>query len=307
MATGRTLLITGASGFVGSKLARLIAGPITGPASPISFHRIVEAFERYRRAAQKNEEDRVVIITGAGGGLGYALARVHAENGHRLVLFEKDQARLERTYMMVRALGAEAICIEGDVCDSSDCGRAVDAARRAFGGIDVLYNNAGIPLRGLFKDIDSNDVERVLEVNFMGSVKMTEAALPALRRSAGRIAVISSVAGFAPLTGRTAYAASKHALHGFFGSLRSELLADGVCISIVCPGYLNTKFRHQANDGARQMDVDEAARAIADAVERRQPLALVGRTARLAMWVHRLSPSTFERLMRRSVEEEFPT
>ena len=266
-----------------------------------------EAFERYRRARRPDQGDRVVLITGAGGGLGCELARVHAKRGHRLVLTDRDPDGLERTYMMVKALGADAIRVEGDVCDDADCRRAVDLACRTFGGVDFLYNNAGIPLRALFEESDADEVRRVLEVNFLGAVRMTEAALPSLRRRAGRIAVTSSVAGFAPLTGRTAYAASKHALHGFFESLRSEVDADGVSISLVCPGYLNTKFRRQAKDGAAEMDVTQAAEAIVDAVEERQPMVLIGRTARLAWWVRRLAPSAFEKLMRRSVRDEFPT
>ncbi len=266
-----------------------------------------EAFERYRRARRPTEEERVILITGAGGGLGCALTRAHAEKGHSLVLVDRDPQGLERSYMMARALGCEAIRVEADVSNLRDCRRAVDLARRKFGGLDVLYNNAGVALRALFEESDAQEVERVLDVNFLGAVRMTEAALSSLRSRAGRIVAVSSVAGFAPLTGRSAYAASKHALHGFFGSLRSEVAADGVSVSLVCPGYLNTQFRSHATDGANEMDVGEAARAIVDAVDDRQPMILVGRTARLSWWVHRLAPSVFERLMRRSVRREFPT
>jgi NAD(P)-dependent dehydrogenase (short-subunit alcohol dehydrogenase family) len=266
-----------------------------------------EAFERYRRARRPDADDRVVVLTGAGGGLGYALARVHASRGHNLVLLDNDEAALERTYMMVRAQGGEAIRRQADVCSEDDCHEAVRAAERAFGGVDVLYNNAAIGLRSFFHDSDAAEVAKVLDVNFLGAVRMTQAALRLLRRRAGRIAVISSVAGFAPLTGRTAYAASKHALHGFFGSLRSELLADGVSISLVCPGYLNTGFREDAADGASELDVDQAAEAIVEAVQTRRRMLLVGRTAKLAWWVRRIAPTVFERLMRRSVKDEFPT
>ncbi len=266
-----------------------------------------EAFERYRKAQATSPDDRVVLLTGAGGGLGRALARAHADRGHDMVLFDRDPVALERTYMMVRARGSEALRIKGDVCSTDDCRRAVDAAKRAFGGVDVLYNNAAIPLRSFFEDSDTDEVQRVLEVNFLGAVRMTEAALPQLRRRSGRIAVISSVAGFAPLTGRTAYAASKHALHGFFGSLQSEVLADNVSISLVCPQYLNTGFRKDAADGAKELDVDEAAETIADAVEARRRMVLIGATAKAAWWAQRLVPSVFERLMRHSVRDEFPT
>ncbi|MFW6053988.1 MAG: SDR family NAD(P)-dependent oxidoreductase, partial [Persicimonas sp.] len=108
-------------------------------------------------------------------------------------------------------------------------------------------------------------------------------------------------------TGRTAYAASKHALHGFFGSLHSEVLADDVSISLVCPQYLNTGFRKEAADGAKELDVAEVAETIADAVEARRRMVLIGTTAKMAWWAQRLAPTVFERLMRHSVRDEFPT
>jgi UDP-glucose 4-epimerase len=271
-----------------------------------------QAFERYRRARRHDDDSgpgdpKVVMVTGAGGGLGYALAHAHAERGDRLVLVDRDAEALERTYMMVRAQGGEAICVECDVREGAQCRQAVEASVDVFGGLDTLYNNAAIPLRGLFKDTDADQVARVIDVNLLGSVRMTEAALPSIRARSGRIVTISSVAGFAPLTGRTAYAASKHALHGFFESLRTEVDADGVSITLACPAYIKTAFRDDASDGAAELDVDVAARAIVEAAEARRRLALIGRTAQLAWWANRFAPTVFEKLMRRSVRDEFPS
>ncbi|MFW5966089.1 MAG: SDR family oxidoreductase [Persicimonas sp.] len=266
-----------------------------------------EAFERYRRARREDAPGRTVLITGAGGGLGCALAREHVERGDDVVLFDTDPVGLERTYMMARAHGGEAVCLRGDVTSQADCMRAVETAVEAFGGIDLLYNNAGIPQRGFFDETDADKVARVLEVNLMGAVRMTEAALPYLRRRRGGVVAISSVAGFAPLTGRTAYAASKHGLHGFFESLRTEVAGEGVSVTMVCPAYLATRFRREASDGAEELDVDRAAETIVDGVLEERRLILVGRTAHLAWWMRRLAPGLFEQLMRRSVREEFPT
>jgi UDP-glucose 4-epimerase len=270
-------------------------------------HTTAQAFERYRQARQARDSSRVIMVTGAGGGLGYALAQAHAERGHRLVLVDRDADALERTYMMVRALGCEAVCVECDVRDGDQCRQAVATAKDIFGGLDTLYNNAAIPLRAKFEDIDADQVAQVIDVNVIGSVRMTEAALPLIRASGGRIAAISSVAGFAPLVGRTAYAASKHALHGFFESLRTEVDGDGVSVTLACPSYIKTAFREGASDDATELDVDVAASAIVEAVEARTRLALVGRTARLAWWVNRVAPSVFEKVMRHSVRDEFPT
>lgn len=266
-----------------------------------------EAFERYRQGKLARDASRVVMITGAGGGLGFALAKAHATRGHRLVLVDRDADALERTYMMARAQGAQAVRVVCDVRDQPQCDRAVDTAKETFGSLDTLYNNAAIPLRGMFKDIDADQVAQVIDVNVLGSVRMTQAALPLIRQRQGRIAAISSVAGFAPLTGRTAYAASKHALHGFFDSLRTEVDGDDVSVTLACPSYIKTAMRRDAADGAQELDVNVAAQSIVDAVEARQRQVMVGRTAQLAWWANRLAPSVFEKLMRRSVKDEFPT
>lgn len=265
-----------------------------------------EAFERYRKA-RTLDGPATVLITGAGGGLGFELARAHARRGDRLALLERDPTALERTFMMVRASGAQALAINADLRDPADCQRAIAQTSEAFGGIDLLYNNAAIPSRALFADTTSARIEEVIDVNLMGAVRITEAALPYLTRSRGRICAISSVAGFAPLTGRTAYAASKHALHGFFDSLRTELVDQGVSVTLACPAYIKTAFRKDARDNASELNPSEVADAIIDATIHRRRIALIGATARQAYWLHKFAPSIFERLMRRSVKDEFPT
>ncbi len=255
-----------------------------------------QAFERYRKARQDTAP--VVLITGAAGGLGRALAEEHARRGARLALVDLRPADLD--------LDGDHLIIEADLTSEEDCRRAVDETLERFGELHVLYNNAGLPLRSLFHDADLSRIHEVLDVNLMGSIRMTHAALPHLIAARGRIAVISSVAGFAPLKGRTAYAASKHGLHGFFESLRTEVDDQGVSITMVCPSYLSTEFRQNARDGATEVDASEAARQIADAVLNRRRQALVGTTAHVSYWLRRVAPGLFERLMERSVRSEFP-
>jgi NAD(P)-dependent dehydrogenase (short-subunit alcohol dehydrogenase family) len=109
-----------------------------------------------------------------------------------------------------------------------------------FGALDGLVNNAGISHRSLFQDTDPAVIRRVMEVNFFGAMQMTHAALPHLLQTRGMVTAISSVAGYAPLLGRTGYAASKHALHGFFDSLRTEVEERGVGVTLVCPSFIAT-------------------------------------------------------------------
>ncbi len=248
----------------------------------------------------------VVMITGAGGGLGSALACEHGSMGHRLALVDRNKEALERVYLMLRARGHQALAIEADITDDEACRRAVEDSLREFGHLDILYNNAGIPLRSSFDETDVEAFERVIDVNLMGSVRITRAALEPIKERGGRIAAISSVAGFAPLTGRSAYAASKHGMHGFFETLRSEVHSKGVSVTMVCPGYISTSFRKHATDGASELAPGQAARQIYNGVMERQRLVLVGTTARFSWWISRLAPRVFERLMRRSVRDEFP-
>jgi short-subunit dehydrogenase len=178
-----------------------------------------------------------------------------------------------------------------------------------YGRIDVLINNAGISHRSPFAQTGLAVLRRVMDVNFLGAVQLTHSALPHLVQSRGAIATISSVAGFSPLIARTGYAASKHALHGFFGSLRSELRTQGIDVTLVCPSFIATAIDRNAlgADGqsarhaqvviGRRMTPEYVADRIAVGMSRRRPLLLIGATAHQAWWLSRLAPSLFERIM----------
>ncbi len=139
--------------------------------------------------------------------------------------------------------GAQALALNCDVTDAASCADAIRSAVERFGGVDVLVNNAGITHRSAFATTDPAVLRRVMEVNFFGAMNLTHHALPHLLRSRGAIVAISSVAGFAPLIARTGYAASKHALHGFFESLRSEVRSQGVDVTLVCPSFIAHRDR----------------------------------------------------------------
>lgn len=180
----------------------------------------------------------------------------------------------------------------------------------------MLINNAGITHRSAWRRTDPAVTRRVMEVNFFGSVHCTRAALDALCASSGLIIVVSSVAGFAPLIARTGYAAAKHALHGFFESLRAELADEGVGVLMVCPSFIATGIDRNALSGdgqpARHGQKIVGARARPEAVagevlraaERGRQLLLPGRMAKLAWWVSRLAPRYYARVMARRLRAE---
>lgn len=259
---------------------------------------------------------RVVAISGAAGGLGRALCLRFAAAGARIVALDRDAPALVRLETELRALGAEAIATACDVTNEDECTRALDRAVRSLGALDVLVANAGITHRSAFERTKPEVIRRVMQVNFFGAVHCTHAALPHLVARRGMIVAISSVAGFAPLVARTGYAASKHALHGFFDSLRTEIEPQGVRVLLVCPSFIRTGIEAGAlaGDGSpvthRQSIVGERstpeaiAQAIFEAATREKRLLLPDTVSRRAWWAMRLAPRYYERRMLRALAAE---
>ncbi len=260
--------------------------------------------------------DMVVVITGAAGSLGLALARVFAGAGAKIAALDRDANGADALAGELRNGGREALGLGCDVTDADACARAMAQVVETWGRIDVLVNNAGITHRSAWRRTDAAVTRRVMEVNFFGSINCARAALDALIASRGLIVVVSSVAGFAPLIARTGYAASKHALHGFFESLRAELADDGVEVLIVCPSFIDTGIdrnalggdgapaRHaQEVVGARARPEDVAAQVLRAAARGRR-LLLPGRMAKLAWCVSRLAPGYYARAMARRLRRE---
>ena len=261
------------------------------------------------RGATGPPSTRTVVITGAAGGIGAALARRYARDGARVALLDRDA---EGAAAVAADLGDDVARAWGcDVTSAADCQAAVAGVVSAWGGVDILVNNAGITHLGAFADTEVEVIRNVMEVNLFGAVNCTKAALPWLLDRRGQIVVLSSVAGVAPLAGRTGYAASKHALHGFFDSLRSEHRHEGLRVLIVCPSFVDTPIGDNAlgpTGGPAPTEARTGVRTpmppevVADAIvgaRRGRRLLLVPREARLALWTARLVPRLYERLMLR--------
>ena len=254
-----------------------------------------------------------VTITGAAGGIGTALAHRFGRDGAHVALLDIDRSALQARTAELAEQGIEALPVECDVTSLESCRDAIASVIDAFGGGDVLINNAGVTHLSQFADTEVEVIRRVMEVNFFGAVHCTKAALDSLVERRGRIAVLSSVAGFSPLATRCGYSAAKHALHGMFDSLRPELRASGVTVTIVCPFFVKTDMGDRAlgGDGGRpQMartqtgtpsDPDWLADEIHRAVSRGRRLLVPSRGAKLSYAVSRLLPGFYERMMARRI------
>ena len=253
-----------------------------------------------------------MVVTGAAHGIGAALVGCFAQSGHAVAVLDIDADAAATRAEQIHGQGGTALSIGCDVTRASECSDAISQVIETWGEIDVLVNNAGITHVGLVRDTDPDVLRRVMDVNFFGAVHCTQAALPSLLERKGRVAVLSSVAGFAPLATRAGYVASKHAVQGFFETLRTEHAADGLTVTIACPSFVETGIGTRAlgadgeaaGDDARTgvahaVGPDEAARRIVQGVERRDRIVWVGHEARRAWWVNALAPRLYERLMLR--------
>lgn len=190
---------------------------------------------------------QVVVLTGASSGIGHAMALQLADQNAKIVLAARDRQRLKGLEKQCREKGASALAVPTDVAEESQCHRLIETTIGTYGGIDCLINNAGVSMWSRFEDLrDLQVLETLLRVNYLGAAYCTYHALPHLKKSSGRIAAISSLAGKTGIPTRAGYAASKHAMHGFFDTLRIELRGSGVSVTIVCPGFVATEVRQRA-------------------------------------------------------------
>jgi NAD(P)-dependent dehydrogenase (short-subunit alcohol dehydrogenase family) len=190
-------------------------------------------------------QGKTVLITGGSSGIGRATALRVAAFGAHVVLAARNAATLEQVAQEITALGAEALPVPTDVTDAEQCKRAVEAAVERFGRLDVLICSAGVSMRALFADSDLAVVERVLRVNFFGTLYCTHFAVAHVKRSRGSLVAISSLVGKRGVPSYAAYSASKGAVQGLYESLRVELAPDGIHVGVVSPGFVDTPLRNR--------------------------------------------------------------
>jgi len=262
-------------------------------------------------------KDKVVVITGGASGIGAALGSCFGQEGSKIALLDVDENALKAIEQGFLARGVDVFARTCDVTQEEDSNQAIQAILHQYGGIDVLINNAGVTQISLFRDTPVSVLRRVMEVNFFGALYCTKAALGSLIERKGMIIVISSTAGVAPLMGRTGYSASKHALHGLFESLRSELLPHGVHVMMACPGFTRTQLQSRALHRTKyqprseedwvgkQAAPEEVARAIYRGAVKRKRFLILTPVGKLSYFLNKFAPALYERMMVRKLERKF--
>jgi len=265
-------------------------------------------------------KDAVAVVTGAGGGLGQALALELASRGARLALTDRNPENLAKSCEACRAAGADVSEHMFDMADTHAIAALPDVVVERHGSVDLVVNNAGVALAGTFEQIGLDDFEWLMNINFYGPVRMCKAFLPALKaRPTAHIVNISSLFGLVAPPGQTAYCAAKFGLRGFSESLRHELADTNIGVTIVHPGGIRTSIALSARIplGVNSTELKEqmekfnaflttdpavAARIVLDGVDRRAPRVLIGSDARRGDILQRLLPGTYWKIMKRGVE-----
>jgi len=259
---------------------------------------------------------KVIAVTGGASGIGLAISRLFGSEGAMVVLIDMNGEEASRQAKLLRESGIEAAAFTCDVSREEECSRAIQAIIDAYKGIDILVNNAGLVQRSAFVDTQSAVYRKIMDVNFFGALYCTRAAIKSLIERKGVIVVTSSHAGYAPLFGRTAYSASKHALHGLFESLRTEVKSLGVHVMMLCPGFTRTNLQDRALDGDGSVNTrprsqvgsedtpENVARAVLQGVIKRKRMLVLTPTGKMTYWLSRLAPGIYEKVMANALKQE---
>lgn len=256
--------------------------------------------------------NKVVWITGASSGIGKALAIELSHQKATLILSSRNKAELELVKSECKT-SSEVKIITLDLEDYINLQPKVDEVLACFGRVDVLVNNGGISQRSLVKDTQISVDKRIMDINYLGTVALSKAILPHfIENKSGQFVVTTSIVGKIGTPLRSSYAASKHALHGFFDSLRAEHHKDNISVTLVCPGFVNTNVSKNAliGDGSSQgkMDVatengiqpDHFAKLMARAIQKKkEEVYIAGVKEKLGVFTKRFFPKLLSIMIRK--------
>lgn len=244
--------------------------------------------------------DKVVLVTGGTDGIGKALVDALLKMGARVATCGRNHDKLYK--LQSEYPSAFLHTMVADVSSENDCRRLVESTIRNFGGVDILINNAGISMRAVLKEVSLDVIRNVMDINFYGSVYCTKYALESIIARKGTIVGVSSIAGYRGLPGRSGYSASKFALQGWLEAIKTELMADGVHVMWVCPGFTTSNIRVAAlnkdarshgetpMDEGRMMSAEECADRILRAVRKKKRTLVLTFTGKRTVFMQKFFP-----------------
>lgn len=257
-------------------------------------------------------KNKVIWITGASSGIGEALVYAFDKRGAKIIVSARRENELERVKNNCKNFNS-IIVQPLDLENHNSIENIAQSVKIKVGEIDILINNGGISQRSLVKDTSLEVDKKIMNINYFGTIALTKAVLPnMLKNKSGHIVVISSVTGKIGVPLRSAYAASKHALHGFFDTLRAEIHNENINVSIICPGYIRTNLSLNAltANGTAQNIMDDAlnngmepayvVEKIIDAIEKKKEEVVIAGKEKLGVYLKRFWPGLFSKIIKKT-------
>jgi len=255
---------------------------------------------------------KVIWVTGASAGIGEAMVKAFAKKGAVVVLTARREEELKRVQKEAGLNDSNSLILPLDLYHTEGIKPAAEKIKQKFSHIDILVCNAGVSQRSLVKDTSIEVDRKLMDLNYFSAVALTKAVLPdMIDRQQGNFIVISSVMGKMSIPLRSAYCASKHALHGFFDALRSEVFKDKIKVTVICPGYVKTDVSVNAITGdgsshgkmeegqAKGISPERCARRILQVVKRNREEVYIGGKEILTPQVKRYFPRFFSAVIKR--------
>jgi len=257
-------------------------------------------------------KNKIVWVTGASSGIGRALAIELSKQGARIIISSRNVEKLEAVKDLCTQPDKVKV-LKLDLDDYLNLDKVVDKAIQLFGEIDILINNGGISQRSLAIDTGIEVDTRIFKTNYFGTIALTKAILPYFSaRKKGHFVVVTSVVAKLGTPLRSSYAASKHALHGFFDSLRAEVYKDNIEVTLVCPGFVKTNVSINAlvGNGSRQNTMDKgtengllpeyfAKRMLKAIAKKKYEVVIGGKLEVFAVYMKRFFPKIIAKMIRK--------
>lgn len=256
--------------------------------------------------------EKVIWITGASSGIGEACAYLFNSKGYEVILSARNEKELTRVKEAC-SIPQNAKILPLDLSQTENATESVQKAILLFGKVDILLHNGGISQRSLVTETQLEVDRKLMEVNFFGTVALTKAILPYfIENKKGHFGVVTSLVGKFGTPYRSSYAASKHALHGFFESLRAECSEEKILVTMICPGFIKTQVSVNALTGdgtalnqmddaqANGMEPKECAEQIFSAILKQKEEVLIGGKEVFGVYLKRFFPSLFTNYLKKA-------